>query len=116
MTQLAKRVVLRLVPAGNDVQANAFVADLCHGGDLLGDYDGVVASGLYGGENGHVLGVGQQGCCPGHGFQNVAVEIGLTAVTDPASDREHEVHAGSVHHFGQLEVAFPVGFPAVRQF
>ena len=108
----AKRLVFRLVPARDDVQARAAMADLVDGGDLLGHDDRMVGGGVDGGEDGDVLRRGQQACGPGHRLQHAAVEIGLAAIADPARDRQHEVDPGRVQHLRQLQVVVPAVVPA----
>jgi len=52
---------------------------------------------------------------PGHGLQHRAVKVRLAAVADPARDRQHEVDAGVVQQFRQLDVVLHRRLPAIGQ-
>ena len=110
----SERFILRLVPAGDDVEADAAAADLVHGCQLLGDNDWMVGGGVDGGEDIDVARLGQERGRPGDRFQHVAMEIGFPAVANPAGDRQHEVDAGVVEHPGKLEIVCPRVVPAFR--
>ena len=111
-----ERLVFRLVPARDDVEPGAALADLVDRCDLLGDDDGVVRRRVDGGEDRDVARVGEQARRPGHGLQHRAVEVRVAAVADPARDRQHEVDARLVEHLGEADVVLERVDPALGHF
>ena len=108
----SKRFILGLVPARDNVEPAAPMSDLVERCDLLGDNDRVVGCRMDGGDHRDSPGRSQQPGSPGYGFQHVPVEIGFTAVTDPARNRQHEINACIVEQSCEFEVAVPAGVPA----
>ena len=109
----AHRVVLGLVPAGDDVEAGAAAADLVDGGHLLGGDERVVERGVDRGEDEDALRLGEQPRCERDGIEHALVEVGLAAVPDPARDREHEVEPHLVGEPAEPEVVVPRRLPAI---
>ena len=110
----AEHLELALVPAGDDVEAEAAVADVVGGDALLGGDDRMEQRRVHGAEHGDALGLGEQPGGPGHRLQRLAVQIGVAAVALPAADRQHEVDAGGVRHAGEREAVRPARRPALR--
>ena len=110
----AERFVFRLVPAGDDIEADAATADRMDGGELLGDDHRMVRRRMDRRENGEVARFRQQAGRPGDGFEHAALEIRLAAIADPARDRQHEIEAGLVEQLRELQVVVPTRSPALR--
>ena len=109
----AHRVVLRLVPAGDDVEPRAATADLVDGRHRLRRHDGVVERGVDRRERDHALGVREDAGRERDGVEDALVEVRLAAVADPAGDREHEVDARGVAQLREPQVVVPGRLPAI---
>ena len=90
----AEHLELALVPADHEVEAEAALADVVGGDELLGGDQGMKQRRVHGAEHGDALGRRQQAAGPGHGLERRAVKVGVAAVALPAADRQHEVDAG----------------------
>ena len=109
----AHRVVLRLVPAGDDVEPGAAAADLVDGGHLLRGDERVVERGVDRGEDEDALRLGEQPGGERDRVEHALVEVRLAAVPDPARDRQHEVEPDLVGEPAQPEVVVPRRLPAI---
>jgi hypothetical protein len=103
----AEHLELALVPAGDDVEAEAALADVVGGDALLGGDDRMKQRRMHGAEHGDALGRGEQAGRPGDGLERLAVQVGVAAVALPAPDRQQEVDAGGVAHAGEREAVLP---------
>ena len=103
----AERVVLGLVPSGNNVDTSATLTDLIDRSHLLGHDDRVIERRVDGREAEDALGVGEQARGPHRGVQHTFVEVGLAAVADPSSDGQQEVDADLVGDLGHPQVVIP---------
>ena len=109
----AHRVVLRLVPAGDDVEPCPAAADLIDGGHLLRGDERVVERGVDRGEDEDALGLRQEPGRKRDGVEHAFVEVRLAAVSDPAGDRKHEVEPHLVGEPAEPEVVVPCCLPAI---
>jgi hypothetical protein len=100
------------VPAANDVQPEAAVADMVSGDKLFGRDNGVEQRRVHGAEDGQPLGGGEQTGGPGDGFERFALIVSVAAVALPAADRQHELDAGGVGHLRQTQIVRPGPAPA----
>jgi hypothetical protein len=87
-----------LIPADDDVEAEAALADVIGGDHLLGGDHRIKDRGVHGTEYSDALGKREQPGCPGDRFERRALIIGLTAITLPSADRQQKVDAGLVGH------------------
>src|SRR5438093_13215225 len=91
-----KHVELCLVPAADDVEAEAATADVIGRDDLLRREHRRKDRHMHGAEHGEALGGGQQAARPGDGLERAALEIGLAAIALPAPDWHEAFDAGRV--------------------
>ena len=110
----AEHLELTLVPADHEVDAEAALADVVGGDELLGGDQGMKQRRVHRAEHGDALGGGQEAAGPGHGFERRAVKVGVAAIALPAADRQHEVDAGLVRHARELQAIRPAGRPPLR--
>jgi hypothetical protein len=87
----AHRVVLRLVPAGDDIQARPSPPRLVDSRHRLGRHDGMVESGVDGREHDQAFRVRQQRGRQSDRVEHALVEVSRSAIADPPRDWEHEV-------------------------
>ena len=110
----AEHAELVLVPAANDIQSEAAIADMIAGGDLLGGEDRIDQSHMQGGKGDDVFGRRQQPAGPNQGFERRAVMIGLAAIAGPAAKGQHELKPRRVGHLRDLDIVFPSRLPTLR--
>ena len=109
----AHRVVLGLVPAGDDVQPCTAAADLVDGRHLLRSDEWVVERRVDRGEDEDALRLGEQAGGERNRIEHALVEVRLAAVPDPTCDRQHEVEPHLVGEPAQPEVVVPRRLPAI---
>src|SRR5262249_54671129 len=109
-----EHVELRLVPAADDVEAEAAAADVIRRDDLLRREHWRKEWHMHGAEHGETLGGGQQAARPGDGFKRAGLEIGRTAIALPAPDRYQGFEAGGVGHLGEPDIVREGVLPALR--
>jgi hypothetical protein len=90
---------LALVPADDDVDADAAFADVIRGDEFLGRDQRMKQWRVNGAEHRHALGGGEEANRPGDGFERTAVKIGVAAIALPARDRQHESRPASSANF-----------------
>src|SRR5262249_9074971 len=109
----AEHVELVLVPAADDVDAEAAAAHLVDGDELLGREYRMDQRRVNGAKDAERLRMRQESAGPGDGLETQAFEIGGTTIAAPASDRQHEIDAGGIGHLRELEIVFPGAGPAL---
>jgi hypothetical protein len=107
---------LALVPADDDVDADAAFADVIRGDEFLGRDQRMKQWRVNGAEHRHALGGGEEANRPGDGFERTAVKIGVAAIALPARDRQHEIEAGFVGKLRQRQTIGPACRPPLRNF
>src|SRR5438132_3192627 len=109
-----KHVELCLVPAADDVEAEAATADVIGRDDLLRREHRRKNRYMHGAEHGEALGGGQQAARPGEGFECAALEISHAAIALPAPNRHQAFEAGRVCHLGEPDILREGVLPALR--
>src|SRR2546425_3721500 len=109
-----EHVELRLVPAADDVEAEAAAANVIGRDDLLRRKHWRKERHMHGAKHGEALSGGQQAARPGHGLERAALEIGRAAIALPAPDRHQTFEAGRISHLGKPDVLLESVLPALR--
>ena len=110
----AEHVELAFVPADDNVYADAALADMISGDELLGSDQRMKQRRMNGAEHSHVLGRAQEPDRPGDRLKRAAVKIGIAAIALPARDRQHEIEPSLVTELCQLKTIRPARRPAFR--
>jgi hypothetical protein len=110
----AEHLEFALVPAGDDVQAEAALADMIGGDHFLGGDQGMEQRRVHGAEDRDLLGSCQQAAGPGDGFECRAVEVARAAVAFPAADRQKKIDPSLVGDARHVETIGPAREPAFR--
>ncbi len=108
--RLAEHLDLGLVPAGDDVEAEAAVGEMIDGGRLLRRHHRMHGRDMRGREDAGPRGRGADAGCPGERLEALSVEIGDAAEALPAPDRHQRLEAHLVTHFRERERARPFRF------
>src|SRR5438034_8703557 len=109
----AEPVELVLVPAADDVHAEAPAADVIAGGHLLGRDERVMQGNMNRAEHVQTPGGRQEAAGPGDRLEAGSVGVGLAPVALPARDGHHALDPDRVRHLRQLEIVLPAGVPAL---
>src|SRR5215467_14106537 len=109
-----EHVELRLVPAADNVEAEAAPADVIGRDDLLRCEHLRKERHMHGAEHSEALGGGQQAARPGDRFKRATLEIGRTAIALPAPDRHHGFDAGRIRHLREPDIVLEGVLPAFR--
>ncbi len=109
----AEHVEFRLVPANNDVESEASLADVigCH--HLLRRYKRVEHGRVHCAENRDVLCLREKAARPRHGLVRCALKIRRTAIALPTADRQDEIDPAFIRELRHLRTARPVRQPAL---
>ena len=110
----AEHLKLALVPAGDDVQAEAALADMIGGDHFLGGDQGMEQRRVHGAEDRDPLCCRKQTAGPGDGLECRAVKVAWAAVAFPAADRQKKIDPGLVGNVRHLETIGPARQPALR--
>ncbi len=111
----AEHVELFLVPAADDVEAEAPLADMVGGHHLLRRDDGVDRGDVHRAERHDPARRGEKARRPGEGLEARPVMVGGPAIAFPAPERQHEVEPGVVGHAGEGEVVPPARLPPLGE-
>jgi hypothetical protein len=112
MRQLdAERVVLGLVPSGDDVDASTAPADLVDRRQLLRHHHRVVERGVDRREDRDAASVREETGRPRRRVQDTLVEVGLAAIADPPRDGEQEVDPDLIGEERESQVVLPAPRP-----
>ena len=109
-----EHIELILVPAADDVEAEAAAADVIGRDDLLRREHRRKERHMHGAEHGEACGGGQQAARPGDSLERAALEIGRAAIALPAPDRHHAFDAGRVRHLSEPDILIKGVLPALR--
>src|SRR5579875_1255107 len=107
-----EHIELVLVPSADDVQAEAALAHMIGSDGLLGSEHRMNQRAMHGAEHRDIARDGEQTARPCDGLKGAALEIGLAAVTFPASHRHHAFDARLIGHLRQLDVVRPARVPS----
>ena len=109
----AKHLVFGLIPAAHDVETEAARRDVIDGCELLRRDQRMNKRGVGSREHRDALGLRKQAGCPCDGFERIALEIGIAAVTGPARDRQYKLDPRRVGCLREREIIFPARVPAL---
>ena len=104
---------LALVPAADDVEAEAAFADMIGGDEFLGRDQRMEERRMHRAEHGHAPRLGEEARGPAHGLERRALIVGVAAIALPAPDRQHEIDAGLVGHLREPHIVAPASRPAL---
>ena len=110
----AEHLEFAFVPAADEVETKAPLADVVGGDELLGGDQGRDQRRVHGSEHNEPLGLGEQTAGPGHGLERRTLIVGGTAIALPAADRQHELDARPIGHLRQPHAVRPAARPALR--
>src|SRR5436309_2158949 len=110
-----KHLELVLVPAADDVHAEASLANVVRRGHLLGRHEGMMQGNVDRAEHVEAPRRGQQATRPGNRFETGPVGVGLASVALPPRDGHHALDPDLVRHLRQLEVVLPARLPALGE-
>src|SRR5262245_5696846 len=108
-----KHLELVLVPATDDVDAEAALANVVRRGHLLGGNERMVQWHVHGAKYIHVLRCGQQATGPGNRFKAGAIGVRLTPIALPACDGDHALDPDLICQLRQSDVVLPTGIPVL---
>src|SRR5215469_1305821 len=103
----AEHVELALVPADYDIESKAALADMIGSDHFLRRDHRIENRRVDGAEHRDALGAGEQGACPGDGFERGSLIVGDPAISLPAADRKEKIDAGLVCQQSQFLVIRP---------
>src|SRR5438093_11687013 len=106
---------LVLVPAADDVHAEASLANVVPRGHLLGRHEGMMQGNVDRAEHVEAPRRGQQATRPGNRFEAGPVGVGLASVALPPRDGHHALDPDLIRHLRQLEVVLPARLPALGE-
>jgi hypothetical protein len=109
-----EHIELCLVPAADEVEAEAAPTDVIGRDDLLRREYRRKERHMHSTEHSEALGGGQQATGPGDGLKRAALEIGCTAIALPPPDRHQAFEAGRVYHLGEPNILREGVLPALR--
>ena len=107
----AEHLELALVPATDQVQAKAALADMIGGDEFPGGDQWRDQRRMHRAEHDEPLCRGEEAGGPGDGLKGFALVVGHTAIPLPAADRQHELDAGLVRHLRQGDAIGPTTGP-----
>src|SRR2546425_5429691 len=106
---------LVLVPATDDVHAEASPANVVPRGHLLGRHERMMQGNVDRAEHVQAPRRGQQATRPGNRFEAGPVGVGLASVALPPRDGHHALDPDLVRHLRQPEVVLPARLPALGE-
>src|SRR5438552_8638694 len=106
---------LVLVPATDDVHAEASLANVVPCGHLLGRHEGMMQGNVDRAEHVEAPRRGQQATRPGNRFEAGPVGVGLASVALPPRDGHHALDPDLVRHLRQPAVVLPARLPALGE-
>ena len=109
----AHHAELDRVPARDDVEPEAPVADVIGGHHLLGGKDRIDERDVERAERRDLLRRGEQPARPRQRLEGRALGVALALVAVPAADRQQELEAGLVGELRRLDVVVPGRVPAL---
>src|SRR6478672_5078117 len=110
----AEHLEFSLVPADDEIDAEASFADVVGGHEFLRRDQRVEQGRVHRAEYGHALRRREEADRPGDGLQRAAVKIRVAAVALPPADRQHEVDARLVRHAREAQAVRPTRGPTFR--
>ncbi|ESW92444.1 hypothetical protein X770_05820 [Mesorhizobium sp. LSJC269B00] len=102
------------VPAADDVQAGAALADMVDSCQRLGGIERMHQRHMHGHEQADLLGGHRQSCCPGEGLERPFAHLVAAAKATPARDRKHKFQPGAVGDLRRRQIVLPACRPAFR--
>src|SRR4029453_3456822 len=109
-----EHVELRLVPAADNVKAEATAADVIGCDDLFRREYRWKERHMHSTKHSETLGSSQEAARPGKGLERAALEIGHAAIALPTPDRHQAFEAGGVRHLGEPDIVLEGVLPALR--
>src|SRR6266446_1484558 len=106
---------LVLVPATDDVHAEASPANVVPRSHLLGRHEGMMQGNVDRAEHVQAPRRGQQATRPGNRFEAGPVGVGLASVALPPRDGHHALDPDLVRHLREPEVVLPARLPALGE-
>ena len=110
----AEHAELLRVPAADDVEPGAALADVIDRRQRLGRIERMHQRHMHGHEQADPLGRGGEARRPGEGLERPFAHLVLAAETVPARDRQEEFQPGAVGDLRGGEIVLPAGLPALR--
>src|SRR5947208_146085 len=107
----AEHLEFPLIPADDEIDAEASLADVVGGHEFLGRDQRVEQGRVHRAEYGHALRRREEADRPGHGLQCAAVEIRVAAVALPATDRQNELDAALFPNAREAQAVRPTRGP-----
>ena len=110
----AEHLEFALVPAGDDVQPEAALADMIGGDHFFGGDQGMEQRRVHGAEDRDPLRRRQETAGPGDGLERRAVKVARAAIAFPAADRQKKIDSRLVGDARHLQTIGPAREPAFR--
>jgi hypothetical protein len=104
----AEHLDFRPIPAGDDIDGEAAVADVIDGGRLLGRHHRMDRRHVRGREDAGIVRGGAHASGPGEALEAGAVEVGLAAEAVPTADRHQRLEFHLFRNLRQRKRARPV--------
>ena len=101
------------VPARDNVEAEAAVADMVSRHHLLGGKDGIAESHMQRAECGDLLRGGEKPAGPGEGFESCALRVALALIAMPAANWQEKFQPSFIGETGGFDIIVPAGIPAL---